>query len=317
MKDKWEARGYTNNVFNRGNTKVTVSSGYDNKPGRPFDVSTFTCKLDGLLGLYGDKYWAGNAPVPSNYVAQVDAVKNAKANFYYKTQSGKNSISTSANAWVQEWARVSPATNTELMVTEGNPDLSQANRNDTYKVVYWAPTISEKELRIRQTLDYALNRTQMPEVDIYINSLCGYYISSDHTQSYLPFHKTDYSGANTTVGNLSVVSQYSGMEGDIDTYAKHINNYFYKLLTDMQANGSLGSSIGIVLMDRVSDNDETDPAGYYIPQIIWTSNNFVNGDVDLATASYNIPMDEYEEGDRLASPAARGVANNEISITWE
>ena len=89
----------------------------------------------------------------------------------------------------------------------------------------------------------------------------------------------------------------------------------------MQANGSMGSSIGIVLMDRVSNNDETDPAGYYIPQIIWTSNNFVNGDVDLATASYNIPMDEYEEGDRFASPAMRAMSlfsdDDEISVVWE
>ena len=282
LKDKWEARGYTNNVFERGIASVKVQSGDDKKPGRPFDVASFTCKLDGILGLYGNKYWDGNRPVQSNYTAQVDYVKGQKANFYYKTQSGKNSMTTSANAWVQEWARVSPATNTELMVTEGNPNLDEVSKGDIYRVVYWAPTISEKELRIRQTLDYALDRTQMPDVDIYINSLCGYYISSDHKQSYLPFHKTDYSGANATVRNLSVVSEYSGMEGDIDTYAKYINNYFYNLLLEKKASGKLsGNGCGIVLMDRVSNNNKENAGGYYIPQLIWSNNKFAaNTEID-------------------------------------
>ena len=72
-----------------------------------------------------------------------------------------------------------------------------------------------------------------------------------------------------------------------------INNYFYKLLTDKQAAGGLGSGMGIVLMDRVSNSAETDPAGYYIPQIIWTNNEF-----DTTTASsasvMRISLDEEE-----------------------
>ena len=319
LKDKWEARGYTNNVFNRGNAKVTVKKGSDSKPGRPFDVSTMTYKREATgiswSGITYRYYWGGDEPIPANYTAQVATVINSSANFYYGTQAGV-ALSLPNTAWIQEWARVAP-NNTKVEAIGGVP--SNPSLNDTYKCVYWAPTIGEKEQRIEETLNYAIKKS-LSGVNLYINSLCGFFINANLAEeSVKPFYRTDYSGGGNS-GNsskLTLRSEYAGMEGDIDTYAKHINNYFYKLLTDMQANGSLGSSIGIVLMDRVSDNDETDPAGYYIPQIIWTSNNFVNGDVNSATASYNIPMDEYEEGDRLASPAARGVANNEISITWE
>ena len=66
------------------------------------------------------------------------------------------------------------------------------------------------------------------------------------------------------------------MEGDIESYARHINNYFYRILIDKQAMGGLNTGMGIVLMDRVSASADADPAGFYIPQIIWSNNHFVN-----------------------------------------
>ena len=117
---------------------------------------------------------------------------------------------------------------------------------------------------------------------MYINSLCGYYITNSYPESCNPHSLTDksghYYGALFKVWcgtQLSANSEHAGMEGDIDSYSKHINNYFYNLLANKQASGELSAGgIGVVLMDRVSNNAEADPAGYYIPQIIWTNNTF-------------------------------------------
>ena len=269
LKDKWQARGYTHSVFYRGKAgygyggNVTYAPLYNsNDKGRPFDTAT----MDGD----GD-----NAPTASNYSA--NTTENS-SNFYYATQVGTGE-KTDSTAWVQEWARVSPNVGVTAEYDDDD-DLS------SYYSIYWAPTIQEKELRISETLNYALAKTKGDI--IYINSLCGYFIDSNIPVSIVPNSNTDFSGSRCNrygiesniltnywrVHTLSANNPQSGMAGDIDTYSKYINNYFYKLISDKQSNGELNSGIGIVLMDRVSNSAETDPAGYYIPQIIWSNNTF-------------------------------------------
>ena len=259
LKDKWIQRGYTPCVFHRRNDNgayngnLSKATGYQpGRIGRPFDVST-----------------KANDFNASNYSTYMD---EEHVNFIYDTQLG--TTSTVGKVWAQEWARVVPKD------IEGSFD-----DNGATKYFYWKSTIDEKVLRVSQTLEYALkgeNNTNV-EVDFYINSLCGYYVSTKYIESCKPHSLTDKSGGLNGTGilgkywigsTLTGNSKYAGMEGDIDTYSKYINNYFYKLISDKQSNGELNSGIGIVLMDRVSNSAETDPAGYYIPQIIWSNNSF-------------------------------------------
>lgn len=294
LKDKWQARGYTNSVFYRGKAGVgyrgdVVASPLYNAEhnGRPFDASTIT----------GD-VWQDNAPESSDYVANTTA---DESDFYYASQAGTAS-KVENTVWAQEWARVSPTGGTLAKYTD-------ADDSSVERVIYWAPTFEEKKLRVEETLNYSLDKKEKGDI-IYINSLCGYYIDPNIEISCIPNSNTDWGGSRCSsfygsyietsftgnywkVKKLTGCDPQSGMAGDIGTYAMDINNYFYKLLTDKQAAGGLGSGMGIVLMDRVSNSAETDPAGYYIPQIIWTNNEF-----DTTTASsasvMRISIDEEE-----------------------
>ena len=257
LKDKWIQRGYTPCVFHRRNDNgayngnLSDATGYQpGRIGRPFDVST-----------------KANDFNASNYSTYMD---EEHVNFIYDTQLG--TTATVGKVWAQEWARVVPED------IEGSFD-----DNGATKYFYWKSTIDEKVLRIRQTLEYALagKNSRDEKVDFYINSLCGYYVSEKYIESCKPHSLTDKSGGINGVltkywigSTLTGNSKYAGMEGDIDTYSKYINNYFYKLISDKQSNGELNSGIGIILMDRVSNSAEIDPAGYYIPQIIWSNNTF-------------------------------------------
>ena len=284
LKDKWEARGYTKSLFYRGkegtgyNGQVSYSPDYNSsEKGRPFDAST-------LKGNYKD-----NAPKEANYVANTAA---GRSNFYYASQAGVGT-KVEESVWAQEWARVSPTTsvfgddvNSGVYAT-----FSDANDNTVKRVIYWAPTFEEKKLRVEETLYYALNRYDDNKGKgdiIYINSLCGYYIDPNITISCVPNANTEWGGCRCDrygtessyftkywkVKKLTACDSQSGMAGNIADYARDINNYFYRKLTDMQASGLLNSGLGIVLMDRISDSPEVDPAGYYIPQIIWNCNDF-------------------------------------------
>ena len=259
LKDKWIQRGYTPCVFHRRNDpdaysgNLSKASGYlAGRIGRPFDVSR---KAEDFVA---ERY--------STYMEE------EHVDFIYETQLG--TTTTVGKVWAQEWARVVP-----------EDIIGSFVDNNEEKYFYWKSTIDEKVLRVSQTLEYALEGKNYRdvEVDFYINSLCGYYVSTKYIESCKPHSLTDKSGGLNGTGllgkywvgsTLTGNSKYAGMEGDIDTYSKYINNYFYKLISDKQSNGELNSGIGIILMDRVSNSAETDPAGYYIPQIIWSNNTF-------------------------------------------
>lgn len=292
LKDKWEARGYTNNVFRRGKTKpskVSVTGAESYKPGRPFDVSKMTYKRKFSLSDFTYRYyWDGDEPVPADYTSQVTSVRESEANFYYGTQAGV-APSVPNTAWVQEWARVAPEGTSVVIVdyirNGKSVDVSTVNSpelDDYYKCAYWAPTIGEKEQRIEETLNYAIKKS-LPDVNLYINSLCGYFINNKvEPESIKPFYRTDYSYGNGNASILTLRSEYAGMKGNIDTYSKYINNYFYNLLLEKKASGELsGNGCGIVLMDRVSNDKKENAGGYYIPQLIWSNNKFApNTEID-------------------------------------
>lgn len=97
-----------------------------------------------------------------------------------------------------------------------------------------------------------------------------------------------------------------GFKGNIAAYADWINNKFYNLLLQKQANGDLtGTSAGIVMMDRVSDNAEANEAGYYIPRII-ISMNFSN--VENTTLETKTSVLEEDE------PV---LGRKNFKVTWE
>ena len=279
LKDKWEARGYTANIYHRGrhrgNKDVIAWNTFGNKIGRPFDTSEMTYRSS-------KQDYDGNEPDPINYYTTAEGANGTgenpdPANFYYDMQIGNTTVKPNA-VWAQEWARVSPASAT----VSGYP--SDPVDEKKYRIWYWRPSISEKELRIKQTLEYALNvdNKALSGVKLYINSLCGYFIDNDIEMSYTPLTLTEGSCNLTdlwltkywTTGKLSTNSQYAGMEGDIDSYAKYINNYFYNLLVDVKNKGYMDGTngTGIILMDRVSNDAIGNPAGYYIPQMIWANN---------------------------------------------
>ena len=295
LKDKWEARGYTSCVFKRGTGNSVFNSALDDrlnklnndsKPGRPFDVAS---NLDGIYGT-----------LTSTYVDDLLNNNSLTPNFYYSTTT--SSATTSNAAWVQEWARVSNISDpASVTYKDGNSDVNKA--------VWWPSSIKEKQKRIIETLDYALNNkingTSVNNV-IFINSLCGFYIDLTLPDSYFPNSLTESSIAQQGFGYelspLTAASSYAGMCGNISDYAYDINNYFYNHLLTQNLGGK---STGIIMMDRVSDDANANPAGYYIPRIILANNPFAVG-----TITPTVPTSTVEGDDALLS-------RKNFSVTWD
>lgn len=108
------------------------------------------------------------------------------------------------------------------------------------------------------------------------------------------------------IGNFGPYHPGGGFKGNISDYADWINNKFYNLLLQKQANGELtGKSAGIVMMDRVSNDAKTNEAGYYIPRII-ISMNFSGAE----TTTLNVKTSNMQEDDALLS-------RKNFSVTWD
>lgn len=207
----------------------------------------------------------------------------------------------------------------------------------------WAPTDGEKWDDVQETLSKALAATSGHSM--YINSLCGFFVDGDIALSYQPRpvyqrygnnqyifgayvntkidiylddvyrDNSDVSLDNTKwlVGTSGVgTNKYGpyhvsgGYQGNIAAYADWINNKFYNLLLQKQANGELtGKSAGIVMMDRVSNDAKTNEAGYYIPRII-ISMNFSG----VETTTLNVKTSNMQEDDALLS-------RKNFSVTWD
>lgn len=290
LKDKWQQRGYTHQSVR------TTTAGNDGKPGRNFDVATWRrVSYESISDFeYQGYYWTGAKPA-DDYVPGT-----LNYDFTYNTNlAGEN-----AKAWVQEWARVSDNTARTIYLPDGIP-----SRLGTTRAIYWGPTIEEKEGHVKDALQAAVGKTK-PGCSIYINSLCGYFVRENIAQSWTPLILTDYNVANSNKA-ITSASQKAGLEGDIQSFANHINQYFYNLL-QLEANKYEPGSMGITLMDRV----EKTGVGASIPGII-VANNFQHD--AAATTGYTLRKSNYEEGDKLAAPAQRGVKSTDegVSIVWE
>lgn len=300
LKDKWYARGFTDCIYHRGSgwsefqsaldvEQCKTAMGYNaDRPGRPFDTATKSDDAFTTLSQ-GDWYYKVNSTTGKT----TDLV--LESNFYYSTVCKEHSTPQSNAAWVQEWARVSKET--------------KAYTIKTGKYVKWIESKNEKELDIKECLEKTLDDASGNV--IYINSLCGYYITNDVPESIHPNSLTDYNISYETPAltnykyikpaELSTMSSVAGMCGDIAKFASDMNSYFKGLLDTKLQNGRLGGSTGIVLMDRVSNEGD----GAAIPSII-IANNFAP---EYNTTTPTVPTSTVEEDDAVLSREG-------VNIVW-
>lgn len=223
-----------------------------------------------------------------------------------------DNLSKQETAYIQEWRRVMPtaALQSQFKLTD-IPTTSTNGGSGSAYFYNWAPSSEQKWNDVVTALDEAMSKEG--GYGLYINSLCGYFIDGKIKESYQPlvtlqlfgvssvgllytsgyavddkYHTSDWVDMNASyVGGL--FTDYpnrngdwgpyvfnGGYKGNIGAFAQWINNRFYNYLLTLQADGTLDGTkgTGIIMMDRVSDNASTNAAGYYIPRIIMSNNQF-------------------------------------------
>lgn len=293
VKDRWERRGFTSCICYRGTGNKSFENAdkskilyTDSKIGRPFDVATNENDTETTMS--------------KDYID--NNLGKLTTNFTYtvKTSSGNATY----NAYVHDWARVSNLDNHFRARHKAD--------NNEMKEFFWANSLNEKWGHITTTFDKALQEQKSGNT-LFINSLCGYFIDTEEINSYLPNLLTDISvnvtGSTIKTHEYSVLSGSSteaGMCGNISDYAKWVNNAFYNYLLTKELGGN---ATGIIMMDRVSDDANANPAGYYIPRIILANNPFAAGQIEGDK--------ELPGGSDLGGGDNGNLSKGYIDITWE
>lgn len=319
--DQWYARGFgvlQTSSPNEDTRDAVATGGVED---RPFAVAT-----DAVPTAPTYNYSTSNDKFIYQITTQVDVP--------YGNSNNKNAL-------IQEWRRVVPneATRTAYGIASVTSPASGTNNTNNY-YYSWAPSEDEKWNDVVTTLDKAL--TSISTYSLCINSLCGYFVDGTIKQSYQPRpvyqryreQYKDFRGRTQYADKIMLDDKYRGQfdinldadrgatavgrssygpyaadggyKGNIGDYADWINNKFYNLLLQKQANGELtGKSAGIVMMDRVSDNAEKNEAGYYIPRII-ISMNFSG----VESTTLETKTSVLEGGDPV-------LGRKNFSVTWD
>ena len=178
------------------------------------------------------------------------ALDKLQADFTYDVQPGNSFVK--GGAWVQEWPRVSKGVQVAVNSTVGwNPRTYYA---------YWANSFDEKKQRILETFDRTMYQTSIGQY-VFVNSLCGYFVDPAIQSSYSPYTGTD-----------GVGKPNGGVTGNVKDYATEINNFVYGTIFQHGLEDVSGP-LGIVLMDRVGNDEIHFPANTNLPYLI-ISNNF-------------------------------------------
>lgn len=164
------------------------------------------------------------------------------------TRAGKDD----GSAYIQDWVRV---------VKESKNYKLYSYRWDTrYQYAYWKESLTEKKDDIWRTFELAIEDNNNKQGStFYINCLDGYYVDSEVDLSFKPYIE-GYSanGYSYTDG---------GVAGNIDAFARDINNWFYNEILNYGTENIYGP-MNIVILDRVYESG----GGSYLPSVIINNN---------------------------------------------
>lgn len=194
--------------------------------------------------------------------------KKGAVNYMHNTIREDGSEGT---AYIQDWARVVKESKNYLLYSSTD---YWGNQIEYSQYAYWQESLKEKQTDIWKTFELAIedNNNQQGST-FYINCLDGYYVDDNVSLSYKPYvegRSEGYrDGYTPDLGGDNATYSYGngGVAGNIDAFARDINNWFYNRILEYGASNIYGP-MNIVILDRVYE----DGGGSYLPSVIINNN---------------------------------------------
>lgn len=197
-----------------------------------------------------------------DYVPTTIPVKGAVNYIHNTTRAG----GTTGTAYIQDWARVVKESQ-NYKLYEHHQGLNWPESYTQY--VYWKESLKEKQDDIWNTFELAIedNNNQQGST-FYINCLNGYFVDASVPLSYKPYiegYSESYRDGTLDYPTFNYGN--GGVAGNIDAFARDINNWFYNEILKYGVS-NIDGPMNIVILDRVYEEG----GGSYLPSVIINNN---------------------------------------------
>lgn len=197
-----------------------------------------------------------------DYVPTTIPVKGTVNYIHNTTRAG----GTTGTAYIQDWARVVKESQ-NYKLYEHHQGLGWPESYTQY--VYWKESLKEKQDDIWNTFELAIedNNNQQGST-FYINCLDGYFVDASVPLSYKPYiegYSESYRDGTFDYPTFNYGN--GGVAGNIDAFARDINNWFYNEILKYGVSNIYGP-MNIVILDRVYEEG----GGSYLPSVIINNN---------------------------------------------
>lgn len=219
-KDRWGARGYKVNgypMLDQSNSNDQYTYDGTNVYTDDMIIESYMEGETETLGFSGN-YGSTPSTYTNGTVTITRPAKDRVADLNFAFDTDANDV----DVWYQEWARVCK---------------SASSYSNWFSSCHWFESYQEKLSNVCQTFNKAINDSTGNI--IYINSLCGFYISSTPDDSF----------------RLSTGSTYGGSGGDIAGLAADLNPAFADYVKQSGMEQTTGPT-GVIFMDRVTADME-------------------------------------------------------------
>lgn len=219
-------------------------------------------------GTNAMEYYMINGNRSADFVPTGMPIKG-DVNYIHKTIRKDGSKGT---AYIQDWARVVKESKNFKLYDNYKYVWDWFDSHyelDYTQYVYWQESLTEKQTDIWNTFKLAIedNNNQQGST-FYINCLDGYYVDDAVELSKKPYidgrseSYTDSNGGGHPFGYGN-----GGVAGNIDAFARDINNWFYNEILKYGTSNIYGP-MNVVILDRVYE----DGGGSYLPSVIINNN---------------------------------------------
>lgn len=233
----------------------------DNWARRGYPVDNWAKK--DYLGINTMEYYMINENNDANFVPTGMPTKGT-VNYIHNTTRKDGSTGT---AYIQDWARVVKETKNYSLYDVYRREYRTYYYDHT-KYAYWQESLTEKQNDIWNTFEFAIddNNNQQGST-FYINCLDGYYVDDNVPLSKKPYIEGYSESYMADGGEDSYSYGNGGVAGNIDAFARDINNWFYNEILKYGTSNIYGP-MNIVILDRVYE----DGGGSYLPSVIINNN---------------------------------------------
>ena len=167
------------------------------------------------------------------------------------------SNTNAGTAYISDQIRVVPKNSSFTDAFYSTINVSAGFINKTYRYLWlkWPESMTTKLRMLQNVFTESTNTKGSASNSIFIQNLCGYYLTNGLVASYKPYNGSNYNSSLNYAGSYDLNG--AGQGGNYSAHAADFNTAFYNFLKAEEEKGASGAQgpWGLVMMDYIGASE--------------------------------------------------------------